>query len=599
MLRFIGALSLGCVLLTGCIPDSAKRAEIAAENEKERALQEVPVVRDVADFGNVQPIQVSGIGLVTGLAGTGHSPPGWYRNKLEQYLLKNMGESNGAMRHVPKDQTVRQMLDDPDNCLVIVHAFIPPGARKGDRFDVEVSLPVGSKATSLAGGYLQVCLLQVYEAAANLTNNPMYKDAVNPNMAGHVYGQAKGPLVVGFGNNSDPNELKRARIWQGGTSRINRPYSLIMRNDGKAWKIANDVASRINLQFQDDPLSKARQADFTRQEKNILVMGNLANQFNQSQDPTGMNQQEMAKAVSKEVINVRVPFLYRLDHERFLHVSGFTPLRNNDPALVAYRKRLEAMLVDPRDTWRAARRLEALGRDSIPSLQFGLKSDHPFVRFASADALAYLGSTAGVDELAQLARQHPIFVRHCTTALANLGENICRDRLAELLAGADPALRCAAFHALSQLDENDKSLGGLFLNQAFWLHHIPQSPSPMVYFSTAKRAQVVLFGRNIVLAPDTRMAVGKDYTVAAGGKDGQFLVKRITVLGDDKRICTNRLDEILIGLTELGATYPDIVDFLRKAEERKCVNCPIVIWTTPEVRLETLVESGKQMKSGT
>ncbi len=599
MLRHVGALGLGCLLLAGCIPDAAKRAEMAAETEKERDLAEVRTVRDVADFGNIGPMKVDGIGLVTGLTGTGHAPEGFYRNFMEQYLLKNIGERGGQMAHVPKEESVKQILDNPDNCLVIVSALIPAGARKGDRFDIEVTLPAGSKATSLAGGYLQLSLLRVYEAAANLSNNPSYRDAVHPNLPGHVLGQAKGQLVVGFGGNADANELKRARVWQGGESRVNRPYALMMRNDHKSVMIANDVAKRVNLMYQEDPRSKRLQADFTNQEKLILAEGLVANQINRRTDLSGIDQQEMAKAATKEVINVRVPFPYRFDHERFLHVAGFTPLNDNDPHLLNYRQRLRKMLQDPRDCWRAARRLEALGRDSIPDLKAGMESDHPFVRFTSAEALAYLGSTAGVDVLTQLAKEQPIFAKACTVALANLGETICRDRLAELFACDEPALRCAAFHALALMDEADPRLGGQYLNKAFWLYRVPQAPTAMVYFSTSKRAQIVLFGRQIVLANDTRMIIG-DFTVVHNKQDGNFHVKCIR--SDDARrapiLCSNRLDEVLTALAGLGATYPDIVDFLRKANDHRAVSCPIVNWTTPEVRLETLIETGRQMKVG-
>jgi hypothetical protein len=596
MLRFCATLGVVCSLLTGCIPDAAKRAEIAAENEKDRAMQEVGTVRDVADFGNVGPLKVDGVGLVTGLQGTGHCPPGYYRNLLEQYLLKSMGSRDGALKHVPRDQSVKQMLEDPDNCLVIVTGYIPAGARRGQQFDVEVTLPRESKATSLAGGYLHLSVLRVYEAASSLSSSPHYKDS-RTLLPGHILAHAKGQLVVGFGGSSDVNELKKARVWQGGTARINRPYSLVVRTDAKSARFANKVAERMTAMFQDDPQRRIRQGEFSREESMILLMGDVAGQMNQRQETNNFHQNEMAKAVSKEVINVRVPFAYRLDHERFMHVSGFTPLDSTDPNLVNYRERLKKMLLDPRDTWRAARRLEALGDSSIPALKAGLDAkNHPFVRFASAEALAYLGSTAGIDELAALARRYPIFVKHCTLALASLDESASRERLVEMLASEEPALRCAAFHALAQLDGAEKLLNGHFLNETVWLHHIAQSPNAMVYFATAKRPQVVLFGRGIVIAPNTRIGIGKDFTLAPAPTAGQFLVKRITVLGEEKRICSNRLDEILMGLTEVGAGYPDIVDFLTKARDQQAVACPIVNWSAPDVPLETLVEVGKSLQ---
>ncbi len=591
MLRYVGALSLSCLFLTGCV-DAQKRLEIAEDAQRKKDL-DVRIVADVAHFDNTGPLKVQGVGLVTGLAGTGHCPPGYYRNLMEQYLLKNTGSRGGELINQPNEHKTRQILDNPDNCLVIVTGLIPAGARKAERFDVDVTLPDGSKASSLAGGQLQLCLLRVYEAASNLSTRMADSNQL---IGGHVLAHAKGALVVGFGNNADANELKRGKVWEGGISRVHRPYALIMRNDDKSVKIANAVAERINFMYQEDPRSRALHADFNAREKQILLAGAVTQNLNQAHDPSGMAQSDMAKAVSKEVINVRVPFGYRFDHDRFLHVASVTPLRNTDPSLTAYRQRLEKMLLDPRDALLAARRLEALGRDSIPSLKPGLDADHPMVRFASAEALAYLGSALGVDTITQLMQQHPILAKNGALALANLGESICRDKLGLLLASDDRALRCHAFHALALLDENDPRLGGQLLNETLWLYRIPHAPSAMVSYSTGKRPQVALFGRGVVLSPDTRTII-RDYTVQFDKNDGKFHVKRITTRGQEKRVCSNRLDDVLTALTELGATYPEIVEFLRVAQDRQYANCPIVIWSVPDVTLVALIEAGKQMKS--
>jgi hypothetical protein len=588
MLRHIGA-ALGLLLLSlvGCV-NPQMRAKMAEETEKERDL-DIRTVGEVSVIGNVAPMQIHGVGLVTGLDGTGHCPPGFYRNILEQYLLKHSGPRGGEIVHDQQKTKIRQVLDSPNNCLVIVTGHLPPGVRKSDRFDVDVKLPEGSKATSLAGGTLLVCDLRVWKSEAELSERLQNSNQLH---SGHVYATAKGQLIVGFGNNQDASELKQGRIWQGGISRIDRPYAFMMNRDEKSLRIANSVAERLNFMYQDDPHSKAVLSD---QQKQILLMGDAARQLNQRHDPIGATQTEMAKAVSKEVINVRVPFAYRFDHERFLRVSRLTPLSDKDTDLPRYRKRLEKMLLDPRDTMRAAIRLEAMGRDSIPSLKTALENEHPFVRFASAEALAYLGNTAGVDALAQLAREHPILASHCTIALANLGETICRHKLADLLVTDEPALRCAAFHALSLLDDTDPRLGGININDSFLLYRQPMAPNAMVYYSTGKRAQIVCYGRNITLSPKTRMMVGKDFIVTMNEGESQCMVKRITSQGEAKKSCTPRLDEVLTTLSDLGAAYPDLVDFLRRAKEYEYVNCPVVNWTIPQVTLEQLVEQGRDL----
>lgn len=592
MLRTMGVFGLCCIFLAGCV-DPEKRAMIVAENSKVSDLQSVPVLGDIVEVGNGGTMQVDGVGLVTGLNGTGHSPAGYYRTMMEQYLLKHTGTKGGEIAHLEPQLRVRKMLDDPNNCLVIVTGFIPPGCHKGDRFDINIKLPEGSKASSLAGGYLHLCELRVWEAASNLSGDPKYQNSTQ-RIAGHIFAHAKGPLVVGFGDTTDVHELKHARIWQGGVSRIDRPYIFAMKKDNRTLKIANRVAERINFMYEEDPKARARHAEFTERENSLLLLGSATNQLNGKQDP---GNEKIAKASKESLIYVRVPLNYRYDHQRFVDVSARTPVQDNDPEMPRYQQRLAKMLLDPQDTRRASVHLEALGREvAVPILKTGLESEYPFVQFCSAEALAYLGSTAGVEVLARLAQQHPVLARHCTIALAGLGETICRDRLGDMLGAEEPSLRCAAFHALSTLDERDPRLGGIYLNETFWLYRIPHARSRMVYFSTSKRPQVVLFGDKIELQPGTRVIIPKDFTVCHDTKSGNYLVKRITVRGEQQRVSSANLGEILANLADLGATYPEIVDFLRRVQDLQKVNCPVVAWTTPEVSLETLVEAGRNLR---
>ncbi len=594
MQRYVAALSFLLVSLSGCHNfNPVWRAQKAEESEKSRDL-DVRIVADVADVSGVTPQEIHGVGLVTGLAGTGHSPAGWHRDQLEQYLLKHIGPKGGEIANDTHRRTVRQILDDPNNAVVVVAGLLPAGVRKGDRFDVEISLPRDSKCISLADGLLHPCSLRVYEAKASLSDRSNSKEL----LSSHTLAFASGPLIVGFGKNSNPHEQKVGRVWQGGLSRIDRPYSFVMRGDEKSVRITNNLAQRINSMYQDDPHSLAL---ISEQQKRTMIIGTLENQMNQRYEPARFNQREMAKVYSKNTINARVPFAYRLNHERFLRVACRTPVLPTDAGLPKYRLRLEKMLLDPRDTMPAAVRLEALGKDSIETLQTGLDNkNHPFVRFASAEALAYLGSAAGVETLAQLAQEHPILAAPCTLALASLGEAVCKQTLGELMTNAQPALRCAAFDALTQLEDIDKDIGILLgampVNEVFTLHRQPNAPNATVYYSTGKRAQVILFGRNIRLSTETSMMVGKDYTVKMDAKAGQCVVKRITTEGERKRMCSNRLDEVLLALADVGATYPDVVDFLRRASEYQFVSCPVANWSVPTVSLQTLVEAGKNFK---
>jgi len=166
-----------------------------------------------------------------------------------------------------------------------------------------------------------------------------------------------------------------------------------------------------------------------------------------------------------------------------------------------YREKLQQMLFDPARCVRAAVRLEALGKGSIPALRQGLKSEHPLVRFSAAESLTYLGSTSGAEELAALARQYEPLRARCLMALASLDEPACHEKLADLLEAPAPELRYGAFRALRLLDDTDPHVQGKLVNGSFWLHRVePQSP-PLVHFTLGQRAEVVLFGRGHRLAP--------------------------------------------------------------------------------------------------
>jgi hypothetical protein len=244
------------MMLAGCVSNPLTRAQMAEEKEKETDLS-VLTVGDVTFVDNVEPIVVQGVGLVRGLAGTGHSPDGYYRKLLEQYLLKTIGTRRGEIVNDEPHITVKKLLDSPENAMVIVTGRINAGVRRGERFDIEVTLPPGSKTSSLAGGYLEVCQLRLYARKSSLNASEKFARD-NTLLGSNVIAQAKGPLVVGFGNNTDAHELRRGEIWLGGLTRIDRPYAFVLRMDEKlkSIRLTNHIAENLNLLYQDDPHSK-------------------------------------------------------------------------------------------------------------------------------------------------------------------------------------------------------------------------------------------------------------------------------------------------------------------------------------------------------
>src|SRR5687768_2114100 len=79
-------LSLILVGTVGCV-NTQPLAEQEERSQRDKDL-DVGLVGDVTEVGNVMPLKVHGVALVTGLDGTGDSPPGVYRTLLENELRK-------------------------------------------------------------------------------------------------------------------------------------------------------------------------------------------------------------------------------------------------------------------------------------------------------------------------------------------------------------------------------------------------------------------------------------------------------------------------------------------------------------------------------
>src|SRR5262249_47513137 len=159
-------------------------------------------------------------------------------------------------------------------------------------------------------------------------------------------------------------------------------------------------------------------------------------------------------------------------------------------------------------------------------LKRGLESEHALVRFAAAESLAYLGSPAGGEELARLAREQPPLRAYCLTAMASLDEVVSHVKLAEMLSCPSPEARYRAFRALYTLDANDSHLRGELLNDSFWLHQVAPDAAPMAHVSTSRRPELVLFGGDAVLAPPFTVLAGPEFTVTASPGDDKCTVSR-------------------------------------------------------------------------
>ena len=535
----------------GCFPQqtstSTSRSQVA-EDATDKA--ELSTIGERTIVSNSDPIPVFGIGLVHNLRGTGSSPPpGEHRTALETMIVKMKGR--------PKE-----LLDDPNKStsLVLVSAIIPPGCRNGDKVDVTITLPPGSKTTSLKGGVLFPCDLANYELAGNVrqamtaAGMPSGKAPVASDLTplmGNRMVIAEGALIAGSAeraektdDDSGPAELKVGKIWSGGKALMDRPYYFLMSDGGTQPRLALVVAERINSVFHATGDRYGKVAE--------------------------------AKVQGKPLVVAHVPPAYRLNHGRFLLVARQVPLVPLEPGS-PYRQQLEHDLVRPESALTAAIKLEALGADSRQALRVGLQSESPWVRFASAEALAYLGHPDGAKDLAELAEKHPAMRTHCLTALASMDDGACADLLADLMKKPDAQLRYGAFVALRSADPSHEAIRGKLMNQSYWLHTIsadaePEQPlgSVMIHVAAQRRAEIVIFGSVCPMSGDFSIPLGNDFTVTSKN-DGTVTVTRVTVKdGEPTAIplkCRADLGHVLTAIAELGGTYTEAVELVQRLDK--------------------------------
>ena len=101
-----------------------------AEEETERDRYGVRTLGEFCTVGNADPLPLGGIGLVVGLDGTGAAPTSDANRTMLEDDLRKQGVRN-----------IKEMLASNTVALVMISASIPPGTRKGDALDIEVTLP--------------------------------------------------------------------------------------------------------------------------------------------------------------------------------------------------------------------------------------------------------------------------------------------------------------------------------------------------------------------------------------------------------------------------------------------------------------------------
>jgi hypothetical protein len=109
-----------------------------------------------------------------------------------------------------------------------------------------------------------------------------------------------------------------------------------------------------------------------------------------------------------------------------------------------------------------------------------------------------------------------------------------------------------------------------------------------VHLSTARRAEIVIFGQDPVLLPPFSLSAG-EWIVTATNDDDRCTVSRVPQSGGEteRRQCPLKLTALLRTLAELGAQYPEVIALLKEANSFERL--------TSRVRLDALPQATSVM----
>lgn len=536
-----GLLSMpGTGWMSGKMPSlRGKKDKETASKKKEEdndfgSRNETPLLNEYISVHGNTLVVLRGVGLVTGLDGTGDDPP---PSPLRTALREEM-----TRRGI---KNPNQILSSKNTTLVVVTALLPAMVREGQHFDVRVALPPNSKATSLKGGWLLETRLfeeQTVEGRGTLK--------------GHEYGIASGAILTALGASDDRTEtpalLRRGSIPGGAVSRTNRDLSMVLRTEKRGVRNSKRVANAVSERF------------------------NHYNRFGQ--------RVALAEAKDDVLLTLKMHPTYRNNFPRYQQVIRSIAFNESDVARRIRMEQLAEDVFDPSTASQAALQLEAIGEAGIPFLKDALESEDFEVQFQAAQALAYLGDPSGLAVLKRAVKEQPAFRAYSLAAMSVVDDADSVIALRELMSEPELEIRYGAFRALQELDENDPSLHRVDFDNRFQLFLIESSGEPMSHVTRRRAPEIVLFGVDQAIRLPAILNIGRSIRMIGEAGSHTVTISKYELGKEEpeRREVSNKLADIIRTAGELGATYPDIVQLMIEAEQQHNLQGKFGIDTLPQ-----------------
>ncbi|MEX0818365.1 MAG: flagellar basal body P-ring protein FlgI [Pirellulaceae bacterium] len=472
-------------------------------------------------------LKIEGVALVTQLHGTGSNPP---PSPLLDQLKKEMQSH--------EIRSSRDALASKDTAMAMVGGYIPPGAQKGDTFDLKVSVPPRSRTTSLRAGWVMPTRLrQVLIIDKSLHS-------------GDVAGIGQGEILVDslFDASGDEVDESRGRVIGGGVVMQDRQFGLGIFDEHSSVRTSAMIGAAINERFH---------------------------HFDRGQ------QSGVAKPLRDNQVELALHHRYKHNFDRYKYVLlniavGETPAARGTRLL-----KLDRMLHEPITAQRAAIRLEAIGQDSVPILRKGAASPDPEIRFYAAEALAYLDEPAAAEPLYEAARDERAFRWRAMTALAAMEHAGAQDALVKLLDSSSVETRYGAFRALRVSDASDPLVSGQVLNNSFGYHTLGSKADPLIHFSKSKRPEIVVFGRGLRIDPPAFLFAGKEIMIKAVDREKLKVSSFKPGKETESVFCSPTVDDLIHAIVDLGGGYQEVLIAIQAAKSGGYLDARVEVGALP------------------
>lgn len=601
------ALLPALALLPGCGGEKPKPIDV-----KPSVVRDVPpplrgTVGSEVTFAGIEPVLVSGIGLVVGLNGTGGKPlPDQIQATMEREMgLRGIGKANSGSGTAVDQRSPRELLRDPNTAVVIVQAAVPPGLPQGAEFDVYIE---AVNADSLEGGLLWTTDLQV--------GPPSTFGAVKT----RIVARARGPIFINPfaepGKEGEGPLQTRGRVLNGGE--MTNPFQIQLTLDNDSHQRARDIVSAINSRIPPG-----------RGDLGQTAQGRLGGK---ESGPT---------------VVLSVPQRYRRSAADFLSLVRSMPI---DQVFLEERAKrtVEVMKAEPTMADDLSYVLEGIGEKSLPFVRSLYDYAEPVPRMAALRAGARLGDARAATALRELAETGLSTQRlEAIALLAKIEGGPSVDKtLQGLLLHDELLVRVAAYEALvrraekvqiKRLDQYTRANPDSDLSRAspshlealatyrlppgtlqgverdmiagkFFLDVVPIG-EPMIYVTQQGQPRIVLFGEDPKMLKPTTVSAWNDRLLMVA--DTSSAPIRVLYKGpkDDRpvtRTAPDNLRDLILFFARsaapndptpgLGMTYSEVVGALYAIQK---AGGTTAAFATERDRLQALLletASGRQTK---